>query len=164
MSGIGKRSDMHIFLLLALVLSGLVWGLVNLQREMRRREWSKKNITPLYSIADPRELVATLALGLLKCGGEITAEQKSQLLRVYQEQLKFDEKRANEAFGYASYVLGTDPNYADRVRDIMAPALAKFNEEQRQSTKTILAELEPSPVQSQERFLDQVLQQFVTLH
>ena len=64
---------MHIILLVILALSGLVWGIITIQREMRRREWAKQNTTPLFSIQDPRELAAVLCFGYLKLGGDPTA-------------------------------------------------------------------------------------------
>ncbi|MCI5105115.1 MAG: hypothetical protein MRY76_00210 [Pseudomonadales bacterium] len=148
-----RGTAMHIALLLAAVLAALVWGLVHLQRETRRREWARKNITPLYSLEEPRDLVAVLAFAFLKCGGEITREQKESLLQLYQEVLKYSDKQAGEMYSYASYLITTDPNFADKVREIARPGLGNFSEEQRESVSGLLRGLVEEPVGEQVRFL-----------
>lgn len=147
---------MHIALLVIAALSGLVWGIVHLQREIRRREWAKKNITPLYSLEKPRDLVATLAFALLKCGGELTREQKEALTSLYQDELKYTEREATEMYSYASYLTTTDPNYADKVGQICALALDNFSEEQRQSVVSLLESLPDIRADAQIKFLDDV--------
>ncbi len=151
---------MHIALILAVVLSGLVWGIVNLQREIRRRQWEKKNITPLFTIQKPRDLVATLGFALLKCGGDLTSEQKNALLRLYQEELKFSANDAAEMYSYASYLISTDPNYADKVREIAAPVIGEFTDEQRRSLLSLLQGLIENATEGQKRFLDDVREVF----
>lgn len=147
---------MHIVLLVVLALSGLVWGIVNLQREMRRRQWATKNTTPLYNIDKPRDLVATLAFALLKCGGDLTAEQKEGLIASYVNDLNYSEKQANEMYGYASYLVSTDPNYASKAKEIAAPALAKFNSAQRESALTLIQQLVAQPGKLQNDFLNDI--------
>lgn len=147
---------MHILLLTAVVLSGLVWGIVNLQREMRRRQWEKQNVTPLFAIEKPRELVATLGLALLKCGGDLTMEQKDSLIRLYEEELQFSPKEAIEMYSYASYLISTDPNYAEKVKDICAPAMANFSDSQRESAMDLLAGLVDTLTDGQQRLLNEV--------
>lgn len=147
---------MHIALLFAAVVSGLIWGIVHLQRELRRREWAKKNITPLYSIDKPRDLVAVLCFALLKSGGDITREQKESLLKVYEDELQFTQHDAAEMYSYASYLLSTDPNFSDKARRICAPALESFTDEQRKLGLGLLRGLLESPTDDQLRFLGDV--------
>lgn len=147
---------MHIALLIAAVISGLIWGIVHLQRELRRREWAKKNITPLYSLEKPRDLVAVLCFALLKCGGEITREQKESLLRLYEDELQYSGKEAAELYSYASYLISTDPNFSDKVREICAPALGNFTEEQKGLAVNLLRGLLDGATDEQLRFLGEV--------
>lgn len=151
---------MHIILLVILALSGLIWGIVSLQREMRRRQWAKKNITPLFSIEGPRELVAVLAFALLKCGGDLTTEQKETLIQKYENDLSFSEKDAAEMYSYASFLVGTDPNYTAKVRDISAPALDKFSADQRASAIALLQSLLIQPTEMQSQFIEDVKSTF----
>ena len=151
---------MHIVLIILLVLSGLVWGIVNLQREIRRRQWSKQNITPLFSIEGPRELVATLAFALLKSGGDLTTDQKSTLIKKYEDELEFSSKDATEMYSYASYLIGTDPNYSAKIKDIASPSLDKFSDSQKTSTLTLLQSLLTQPTNAQSQFIDDVKSTF----
>ena len=145
---------MHIILIILLVLSGLVWGIVNLQREIRRRQWAKQNINPLFSIESPRELMATLAFALLKCGGDLTTDQKNALLESYEKNLEYSSKDAVEMYSYASYLISTDPNYNDKIGNIAATALGNFSNNQKTSALSLLQDLVTEPTEAQSRFIE----------
>jgi len=147
---------MHVILLIILALSGLMWGIVNLQRELRRREWAAKNTTPLFSIESPRELAATLAFAALACGGELTSDQKQALIQLYEDELNFSSDGANEMYAYASYLISTDPNYATRVRQIVAPVLEELTSQQCVSTLDMVQNLVAEPTVTQLEFISQL--------
>ena len=83
---------MHVVIGVLTALAGLIWAIVALQKAgvsisafnpflwHRRMNW-KNNISekPLYTLSDPMEVAAVLILGVAKCEGEISAEQKIPL-------------------------------------------------------------------------------------
>ena len=146
---------MHIILLLA-VVSGLIWGIVHLQREIRRRKWEKMNTTPLFNISSPRELTAVLLFGLVKCGGDPTSEEKDRLIRLYSDELEYSDKDAPEIYSYASYVVGTDVNFAAKVSKIVAPALDAYSESQKAITLQLLEQFVDGRTSAQDMFFDAV--------
>ena len=95
-----------------------------------------------------------MALGLLKCGGEITAQQKQTLVEGYQRGLNFTEKDAREMYSYASYLLGTDPNYASKLKEIAAPSLQQFTPHQIESALAFLEGLIESPTIAQQEYMN----------
>ena len=143
---------MHIILLVILALSGLVWGIITMQREMRRRAWAKQNTTPLFAIEDPRELAAVLCFGYLKLGGDPTSEQKDALTGYFASELNYNANEATEMYRYASYVIGTDPNYADKLSDIVKPSLHQLNAPQKASILSLLKSLAATPTRAQAQF------------
>ena len=151
---------MHIILLVILAISGLVWGIITLQREIRRRQWQKQNTTPLYSLEDPRELAVVLAFGYLKLGGDPTSEQKASLIGYYQSELNYSPKDATEMYRYASFVIGTDANYASKLRQITSPSIKKTTEEQRQSILSLLSSLSTDTTDDQRAFYLQLEELF----
>ncbi len=151
---------MHIILLIILAVSGLIWGIITLQREIRRRQWAKQNTTPLFSLEDPRELAVVLSFGYTKLGGDPTTEQKEQLIAYYQSEFKYSPDAANEMYSYASFVVGTDPNYADKVPQIVKPCIEKINAEQKHSIINLLGELNASPTAAQSNFKEEITRAF----
>ncbi|MEM8501487.1 MAG: hypothetical protein AAF542_26000 [Pseudomonadota bacterium] len=143
---------MHIILLVVLAISGLVWGIITLQREIRRRQWQKQNTTPLYSLEDPRELAAVLAFGYLKLGGDPTNEQKKTLVGYYQSELSYSSSDANEMYRYASFVIGTDANYASKLRQITSPSIQKTTKDQRSSILSLLSSISTEATNDQRVF------------
>ena len=151
---------MHILILAAAVLSGLIWGIITLQREIRRRQWQKMNTTPLYSIESPRELTAVLLFGLVRCGGDPTSDEKNRLIATFCDELGYSKKDGKEMYSYASYVVGTDANFASKVSKIVEPAIGAYTESQRESTVHLLEALVSDPTSSQIEFLSAVREEF----
>ena len=137
---------MHIIIAAITAIAGLIWALNSLQRSgfdlnslnpfywIRRKRWEEKQINPLYSVETPREMAALLMFGVLKQAGDPTAEQKKNLLDLYENELKFGPKESNEMYSLASYLINTDPNYTHKVPQLMAPALQDITEHQLSST------------------------------
>ena len=147
---------MHIILLVILAISGLVWGIITLQRELRRRQWQKQNTTPLFSLEDPRELAVVLAFGFLKLGGDPTNEQKESLIGYYQSELSYSSSDAKEMYRYAAFVVGTDANYATKLRQITSPSIQKTTEHQRRSILSLLNSISVDKTKEQSVFYQEL--------
>ena len=162
---------MHIIIAVITAIAGLLWALNSLHRSgfdlnslnpfywARRRQWEQKQVNPLYAIETPRELAAVLMFAVQRQAGDPTQEQKEFLLGLYRDELNFSEKDCGEMYQLASHLLTTDPNYAHKVRELVAPSLAKMSEIQRQSIPDLVssvAEHENTPNADQIKFIEAI--------
>ena len=94
---------MHIVLSIITALAGLAWALSSLQKSgfdiqalnpflwHRRNAWRKKHDTkPIYKLSEPIDVAAILLLGVAKCEGEVSAEQKNKLVEIFQKDFHFE--------------------------------------------------------------------------
>lgn len=144
---------MHIIIAAITAIAGLIWALNALQRSgfdlnslnpffwMRRRQWEKKQVNPLYAIETPRDLAALLTFAVMRQAGDPTAEQKGHLLGLYKNQLRYDDKDANDLYRLVSHLLGTDPNYRHKVPELVKPASSQMTDEQKASIPKMVKEV-----------------------
>ncbi len=150
---------MHIIIAAITAIATLLFALNKLQESgfdlnglnpfywARRRAWEKQQVNPLYAVETPRELGALLMLAVLQRGGDLTSDEKQQLLQLWEGELQFSTAAARDMYGVASHLLGTDPNHAERIEEIVKPALAQMSEAQRVSIIELVrrvAELDPT--------------------
>ncbi len=162
---------MHIVIAAITAIAGLIWALNSLQRSgfdlnslnpfywIRRKRWEEKQINPLYAVDTPRELVALLMFAVQRLAGDPTEEQKANMLGLYQSELKFDVKNAQEMYLLASHLLSTDPNYMHKVPELTAPAFQTISQEQLSSVYGLVegsATFANTPNTDQTAFLDAV--------
>lgn len=142
---------MHIIIGLITAIGGLLWALNSLQRSgfsfsslnpfawKRRREWRKKyQESPLYSINNPMESAAVLLLGTAKLEGEISQEQKKQILNIFSEEFNLSTNEAGELFASTAYLLQHENNFLKNINRILSKSAEKFSSEQKQSTLELI--------------------------
>ena len=159
---------MHIIIAAITALAGLIWALNSLQRSgfdlnslnpfywIRRKRWENKQINPLYALENPREMVAVLMFAVLRQAGDPTEEQKNHLLSLFNDELKFGEKGSRDMYSLSSYLLSTDPNYAHKVPDLIAPALERISPDQLRSAQDLVervAHFSNTPTSTQAEFI-----------
>lgn len=133
---------MHILIGVITAVAGLIWALNALQRSgfnlaslnpfhwFRRRAWQNQAINPLYAIDSPRELAATLAYAVLRVDGEPTSDEKSQVIAHYESVLDYSAEEARQMYGFASHLIGSDPNFDSHLDVIVTPARDAFSVDQ----------------------------------
>lgn len=145
---------MHIIIALITALAGLLWALNSLQNSgfsfsslnpfswKRRRQWRKQyQQNPLYSLDNPMEAAAVLLLGTAKLEGEISQQQKQQLLQIFTEEFKLSEKDAQSLFSSTAYLLQNENNFLKNIPRILAKSADKFTDQQKQMTLSLIAQV-----------------------
>ncbi|MCG8084074.1 MAG: hypothetical protein JAZ13_00040 [Candidatus Thiodiazotropha taylori] len=98
-----------LILLNRLESNGIDIGWLNPFAWKRRREWAKKyHANPVYSLDNPMQVTALVMAALAKSEGEISAEQKKEILGKYQEVFHLSEKAAGDLFSSVIFLIKDD--------------------------------------------------------
>lgn len=169
---------MHIVIGIITALGGLVWALVALQRAgfslssldpfawYRRTQWSKKyGGKPLYCLRTPLDAAAVLLLGVAKCEGEISAEQKKVLLAIFEKDFGQTGDEAADLLLASSHMIRNETYLVDKLAKILEPSAGAFTEARIQSLLALMrrvSTLESAANQEQEKLIDATGQYFRT--
>lgn len=119
--------------------SGIDLGWLNPFSWKRRREWSEKyHANPLYSLDSPMEVTAVLMVALAKCEGEVSQEQKKELINKFREVFHLDEEQAAGLLTSSSFLLKEDVSSVKAMDKLLAPSRDKFTSEQVSSAVGLL--------------------------
>lgn len=142
---------MHYVIGLITALAGLLWALNSIQRSgfrlsslnpfaaYRRWQWSQNNaVKPLYRLRDPVDVAAVLLLGVAKCRGELSSDQKSYLLGVFREELHLSVAEADDLLVASSFLLRDEVYIVDKLERILAPSKAALTPAQRASILSLM--------------------------
>ena len=167
---------MHIVIGLITAIGGLIWALVALQRAgislasldpfawYRRMQWQKKYADkPLYCLNEPVDVAAVLLLGVAKCEGEISAEQKRELLRIYETELKLSADEAADLLVASSHLTRNEVYLVDNLPRILERSKDRFSGAQVQSLLSLMervAGLEGPANEEQRKLIDATLRYF----
>ena len=122
--------------------SGLDIGWLNPFAWKRRREWSKKyHVNPVYALTSPMEVTALFMVGLAKSEGDISAEQKNEIKRKFQEVFNLTDKQAVELFTSSVFLLKENPQLIRDAGKIVEPSLNQFSNEQVRSAQELLTHI-----------------------
>lgn len=142
---------MHIVIGLLTALAGLIWAFVALQRAgidlgalnpflwHRRAQWKKKyGERPLYNLTSPMEVAALLLLGVAKCEGEISTQQKKTILSIFENEFHLGHDEASDLLLASSHLLRNEVYLLDHLDKIMALSAADFSAAQSGSLLQLL--------------------------
>jgi uncharacterized tellurite resistance protein B-like protein len=73
-----------------------------------------------------------------KADGDMSAEEKSELLRLFSTQFHMEDKEAAGLLVSSSYLLGKGEEVRDNLKSVLAPSLANFTEDQARSARELL--------------------------
>ena len=143
---------MHILIGLITAVAGLIWALYSLQRAgvnlnafnpffwYRRTHWSKKyGQDPLYGLDRPIDAAVVVLLGMAKLEGEISREQKQELLHIFETEFKLGNSQATELFASTSFLLQRENNFLANIHKILAPSKSQFTAEQTESLTELMS-------------------------
>lgn len=132
---------MHIVIGIITALAGLIWALVSLQRAgfnissldpfawYRRTQWKKKyGAKPLYNLGTPLEVAAVLLLGVAKCEGEISSEQKKALLALFESDLRQTPDEAADLLLASAHMIRNEIYLVDHLPKILEKSAGEFSE------------------------------------
>lgn len=140
---------MHIVIGLITAVGGLIWALVALQRAgfdlsdpfawYRRAQWKKKYADkPLYCLEQPMDVAAVLLLGVAKCEGEISAQQKKELLRRFESEFKLTPDEASDLLLASSHLIRNEVYLVDNLHRILERSKDRFTPAQASSLLALM--------------------------
>ena len=126
-------------LLYALERLGVDIGWINPWAWRRKRRWMKQyHADPALSIESPLQVVALVLTATARIDGDLSSEEKNALLNIFQEDLKQTSKEASDLLLSSSYLLNSGRQVYDRPRDVLAPSMKHFTDEQKDSALSLL--------------------------
>lgn len=158
---------MHIIIGLITAIAGLVWALNRLHHAgvninsfnpffwLRRRRWEKQLGNKLiHGLEKPIDAASLLVVAIAKMDGVFTREQKSEIISLFESELKISNSAAAESFSASSYMLQDTVNIVGEVKNILKPSQDAFESHHAESLigmllKTATAEGSLSPEQSE---------------
>jgi uncharacterized tellurite resistance protein B-like protein len=164
-----REISMHVVIGVLTAVAGLIWALVALQRAgidlgwlnpflwQRRRKWQQRyREKPLYTLTKPIDVAAVLLLGVAKCEGEISAQQKAALLEVFHREFKIGSNEAADLLLASSYMIRNELYLVDNLDKLLELSHERFSDEQVSSLLSLMdqvARIESPPNQEQERLI-----------
>jgi uncharacterized tellurite resistance protein B-like protein len=130
---------MHIIIGAITALAGLVWALNALQRSgfnlnalnpflaWRRWQWSRNyGSRPIYKLDSPIDVAAVLVLGVAKADGEITSDDKREVLALFQSEFEISRDEASDLLLASSHLIRDEIYLVDHLDKILALGAARF--------------------------------------
>lgn len=145
---------MHIIIAIISAAAGLIWAINSLQQSgfrlsslnpfywHRRTKWRKQYAeNPLYSLENPMDVAAALFLGIAKLEGEVSREQKSEILNIFNNKFSLNDKDAQDLFSATSFLLQPETNFVANIDKILENSKDKFLPQQVESTLQLLNQI-----------------------
>ena len=166
---------MHIVLSIITAMAGLIWALSSLQKSgfdinslnpflwHRRNSWRKKyDAKPIYKLSEPIDVAALLLLGAAKCEGEISAEQKNQLTRIFKNEFHLNNDDASDQLLASSHLLRDEIYIVDNIDRILEKSSSKFSTSQVSSLLSLMEQVSKieSPINQEQKKLINATQQY----
>lgn len=130
---------MHIVIAAITALAGLLWALNALQRSgfhldslnpflaYRRWQWRKTYGTrPIYRLQRPMDVAAVLLLGVAKADGDITSDQKRELLGMFQSEFEISRDEASDLLLASSHLIRDEIYLVDNIDKLLEPCAERF--------------------------------------
>ena len=131
-----------LVLLSRLADAGIDLGGLNPFPWRRKRAWRQKfEANPLFSLEDPMEVAAVLAVGVTKVDGDMSAEQKRALLDAFQETFALERRPAEDLLASSAHLVGDGVTLKNQVGDVVARSKEGFTENQVTSTISLLEQI-----------------------
>ena len=145
---------MHIVIGVLSAVAGLIWAYVALRRTgfdpnslnpflwIRRSHWQKLYAEkPIFRLTDPMDVAALLILGMAKCDGEISAEQKKQILAVFENEFHLTANEAADLLLASSHLMRDEIYLVDNLARILEKSRSKFTASQVESLLSLVAKI-----------------------
>ena len=87
------------------------------------------------------EAAALLAFAVAKLGGEVSREEKQQLISLYRSEFSLSLKAATELLLSSSYLYGGGSELKNNLERVLNPSLEGFSASQAQSTLDLLVKV-----------------------
>jgi hypothetical protein len=108
-------------------------------RRTQRRDQANGN--SIFAIEDPMEASALILTGATKVSGDMTSEQKSFLLSVFEQEFHLSGKESAGLLASSAYLLGDGQALKSDLEKVLQPSLENFSQTQVASIANILDRL-----------------------
>lgn len=142
---------MHIVIGVLSAMAGLIWAIAALQKSgfnldtvnpflwRRRTQWKMNyGVLPVYNLGDPMEVAAVLVLGVAKCEGEISAEQKKAILNLFADEFRLDHNESADLLLASSHLIRNEVYLVDNLEKILAKSQSGFTPQQVESMLSMM--------------------------
>lgn len=120
-----------LWLLHRLAEMGIDLGGLNPFLWQRRRKWKKNyEANPIYKITSPLEATALLITATAKADGEMSSEEKKEVLRMFEKEFNQSKREAAGLLISSNHLLGNGEELRNNLKSILAPSLNSFTPEQ----------------------------------
>lgn len=131
-----------LILLNRLSRNGIDIGWLNPFAWKRRRAWAKKyHANPVFALKNPIEVTALLLVALARSEGDMSANQKKTMLRMFQEVFHFDEKQSSEQILASVFLLKEDVDLVSNMAKVLEPSRSSFSRSQASSALNLFKEM-----------------------
>lgn len=148
-----------LFLLSRLADAGISLGGLNPFLWRRRRAWRQKfEANPLFSLDDPVEIAAILALATAKADGDMSAAERHALLAEFEHTFALNPRQAAELLTATAHLLGDGQILREHLDAVLADS-KRFSDAQRSSAMALLeriASVDGAPSALQREFIERV--------
>ncbi len=113
---------------------GVDIGWLNPWSWRRRRAWAKKyEGDPIFSIEDPMHVAAILIVGTAKLEGDLTTEQKKDVLSQFEQKFSLEPRAASDLLGSATHLLGAPQVVGSQLEGLATKCSDTFSRDQAES-------------------------------
>ena len=105
----------------------------------RRYKWRQTYETkPLYAIHQPMELAALLLVATAKCDGEISSEQKQEILKLFEDKFHRSQKEASGLLTSSIFLLKDTQDISKELDKIIEPSREQISQQQAESIPELM--------------------------
>ncbi|MEM8983196.1 MAG: TerB family tellurite resistance protein [Pseudomonadota bacterium] len=131
-----------LWLLHRLAEMGIDLGGLNPWAWARRRRWRKAyEANPVFAIDGPMDAAALLVTATAKADGDMSSEEKQAVLGLFARTFELSERDATALLTASVHLFGSGEQVATQLKQVLAPSVAKFNEEQTEQTLDMMRDI-----------------------
>lgn len=120
-----------LWLLHRLAEMGIDLGGLNPFLWQRRRKWKKQyEANPIFILDSPMEVTALLITATAKADGDMTSEEKKEILSIFENEFQLSKRDAAGLLISSSHLLGKGDEVREQLDKVLNPSLENFNEAQ----------------------------------
>jgi hypothetical protein len=119
--------------------AGIDIGRLNPFAWRRRRAWNNKyQGNPIFSLTDPLEVAALLATTTAKIDGDLSLQEKTVLLELFQSEFHKTEKEASDLLMSSIFLFSDGEAATTKPDKILKNAIESFSQEKARSVMSLL--------------------------
>ena len=120
-----------LWLLHRLAEMGIDLGGLNPFLWQRRRKWRKQyEANPVFLLDGPMEATALLITATAKADGDMSSEEKREILSIFENEFQLSKKDAAGLLISSSHLLGKGDEVREQLDKVLNPSLENFTKEQ----------------------------------